>query len=235
MRRQCEAGRPSGVRARIDPLLGTSRWEESSLASSEEVKTLRRGPRPGSASRGQSNLQLDRSAPPIPLLPDACQARRAGSDVRLQVEPVRDEIPRGLPCAFDLVEAQAEGLCNGDERSACHARVKDREHLIITPQVKPFLSIELKRACGDACCGKYSALTSLAKIPAASRESPQHGLILYRRLPPRGVGEDREGRHLRFGEDDSRMHEDHEPVAGAKLMVMLIVERGWVQYAAAVF
>ncbi|HEV3347141.1 MAG TPA: hypothetical protein VHC93_08640, partial [Methylomirabilota bacterium] len=120
--------------------------------------------------------------------------------MRLKVEPVRDEVPRGLPRAFDLMETQTEGRRDRVELFACHARVKNREHLIKTPQVKPFLPIELKRTSGDSCSGKYLALASPVKLPAASRESPQRHLILHLRLPTRGVSEDREGRHLHFGE-----------------------------------
>jgi hypothetical protein len=76
------------------------------------------------------------------------QARRAGGDMGLEVEPVRDKILGRFPCSFGLVEAQVEGLCGYLERFACNPRVKDREGFIKVPQVKSFLQTELKRTGG---------------------------------------------------------------------------------------
>ncbi len=114
----------------------------------------------------------------------------------LEVEPVRDKILGRFPCSFGLMEAQVEGLCDYLERSACNARVKDREGLIKVPQVKSFLQTELKGTGGDSLLAKNPALSPRATGHPVPGETPQRGLILYLGLPLRRVGEDREGRHI---------------------------------------
>jgi hypothetical protein len=162
---------------------------------------------PRSAGCAKTDLLLSFGTHPIAPTFRVLLTFLAGAEVAFEIEPLRNETARSLPCSFGLIEAQAEILSDPPEGLTPDGTgIKNGEDQIEPTEVDT-LELEPERAGLYTFFLEDSPEGPRTDVPTTQGYTAKRSAILHNWLPFWRVPKDWEVRHLFAGEGHIRMDE----------------------------